>query len=127
MNITELTRSLISLRLSGMAGALDARILQAQVDKSPPIDLVAHLVNDELTKRADRLIARRIAQASFRDVGKTIDTFDFDFNKKMPRKAIFELASGRYIHAHEDVLLLGPPRVIWRRPLVMPLSRRVIG
>jgi DNA replication protein DnaC len=60
-------------------------------------------------RRGDRLIGRRIAQAAFRDAGKTIDTFDFDFNKKMDRKTIFNLATSSLVHAHEDVLLLGPP------------------
>lgn len=36
-------------------------------------------------------------------------TFDFDFNIKMNRKVIFDLATSAFVHAHEDVLLLGPP------------------
>ena len=109
MNITELQRALVSLRLSGMAAVIETRILQAQTDKVAYVDFVTALVSDELARRADRLIHRRITHAAFRDVGKTIDTFDFDFNKKMNRKAIFELAVSRFIHAHEDILLLGPP------------------
>jgi len=109
MNIIELKKALVSLRLSGMAAVIETRFLEAQTNKSAYIDVVATLVQDELTRRADRLIARRVAQATFRDVGKTIDTFDFDFNKKMNRKLIFELATSKFVHAHEDVLLLGPP------------------
>ena len=109
MNITELKRALTSLRLSGMAAVLETRILEAQTEKCAHIDLVTTLVADELTKRADRLIVRRVAHAAFRDVGRTIDTFDFEFNKKMNRKLIFELATSKFVHAHEDVLLLGPP------------------
>ena len=48
-------------------------------------------------------------QAGFRDVGKTLDTFDFDFNKKMNRRLVFELATGRFVTQHEDGLFLGPP------------------
>jgi DNA replication protein DnaC len=109
MNINELQKALVSLRLSGMAAVIETRLLQAQAEKSAYVDVIAALVNDELTRRADRLIARRVAQAAFRDVGKTIDTFDFDFNKKMNRKLIFELATTKFVHAREDVLLLGPP------------------
>ena len=109
MNIIELQRALVSLRLSGMAAVLETRILQAQVDKTAPIDLVAHLVKDELSRRADRLVSRRIISATFRDVGRTLDTFDFDFNRKMDRKVIFELATSKFIHDHQDVLFLGPP------------------
>ena len=109
MNIIELQRALVSLRLSGMAAVIETRLLQAQTDKTAPIDLVTALVADELTRRADRLIVRRVTHAAFRDVDRTIDTFDLDFNKKMNRKLIFELATSKFIHAHEDVLLLGPP------------------
>ena len=109
MNITELQRALTLLRLSGMAAALESRLLESQTERSAPIDLVAALVQDELTRRADRLIVRRVGQAGFRDAGKTLDTFDFDFNKKINRKALFEMATGRFVTAHEDVLLLGPP------------------
>ena len=109
MNIIELKKAFVSLRLSGIAAALDTRILQAQTDKVAYVDFLGTLVDDELTRRADRLIARRVAHAAFRDAGKTLDTFDFDFNKKMNRKLIFELATSKFVNAHEDVLLLGPP------------------
>ena len=80
MNLTELDRALRQLRLSGMAQVLEARILQAQKEQMPPIDLVASLVNDELTLRTDRLLDRRRKQAGFRDAGRTLDNFDFTFN-----------------------------------------------
>ncbi len=109
MNMIELTHALLKLRLGGMATALEARLLQAQAEKLPPIDLVSALVNDELIRRSDRLIERRLKQASFRDPNKTLDAFNFDFNKKMDRRLIFELATGRLITQHEDALFLGPP------------------
>jgi DNA replication protein DnaC len=109
MNIVELKHALVTLRLSAMASVVETRILEAQTDKRAYLDFLTALVVDELDKRADRLIGRRIRHAAFRDVGKTIDTFDFDFNKKMNRKTIFELATTKFVNAHEDVLLLGPP------------------
>ncbi len=60
-------------------------------------------------RRADRLIERRTKHAGFRDAGKTLDAFDFDFNKKMDRKLIFELATGNFITQRADALFLGPP------------------
>ncbi len=109
MNMNELGRALRSLRLSGMADALDARLLEAQAEKTPPIDLLSRLVNDELVRRQDRLLSRRRKLAEFRDAGKMLDSFDFDFNKKMDRRLVFELATGRFIAQHEDALFLGPP------------------
>ena len=109
MTLAELDRALRQLRLSGMAAALEARLHQAQADRIAPLDLVATLVTDELVRRQDRLLARRHTQARFRDVGKTLDTFDFSFNRKLDRALVFTLATGRFIAAHDDALLLGPP------------------
>jgi DNA replication protein DnaC len=109
MNLTELEHSLRQLRLSGMASTLQTRLAHAQAEKMPPIDLVAVLVGDELQRRRDRLLERRIKQAEFRDHGKTLDSFDFDFNKKMNRSLVFDLATGRFVEQHEDALFLGPP------------------
>jgi DNA replication protein DnaC len=109
MNLIELDRALRKLRLSGMANVLETRLRQAQTDKLAPIDLVSMLVSDELVCRQDRLFARRIKQARFRDAERSLDSFDFDFNKKMNRALIYELATARFIGQREDVLLLGPP------------------
>jgi DNA replication protein DnaC len=109
MNLVELHRALRQLRCSGMAAGLEARLLEAQTAPLPPIDFLSTLVGDELLRRQDRLLTRRVQQAGFRDQGKTLDTFDFDFNKKMNRRLVFELATGRFVAQHEDGLLLGPP------------------
>ena len=109
MTLAELDRALRQLRLSGMADGLEARLRQAQAERLVPLDLVATLVTDELVRRQDRLLARRRTQARFRDPGKTLDTFDFDFNRKVDRALVFTLATGRFIATHEDALFLGPP------------------
>lgn len=109
MNLTELDHALRKLRLSGMAAVLDTRLRQAQSQPLPPIDLVSALVNDELQQRQDRLLERRRKLARFRDTDRSLDTFDFSFNKKMNRALVFELATARFIAQREDVLLLGPP------------------
>ena len=109
MNLVELQRSLRQLRLGGMARALEPRLLEAQSAQMAPIDFLSTLVSDELTIRADRLLQRRIQQARFRDADKTLDAFDFDFNKKMNRRLVFELATAQFIDRREDALFLGPP------------------
>ena len=109
MNLTELDHALRQLRLSGMADVLEIRLRQAQSEQCPPIDLVSALVNDELQRRQDRLLERRRKLARFRDPDRSLDTFDFSFNKKMNRALVFELATARFITQREDVLFLGPP------------------
>jgi IstB-like ATP binding protein len=67
MNLVELQRALRQLRCSGMAAGLETRLLQAQTEKLAPIDFLSTLVHDELLRRQDRLLERRIKQAGFRD------------------------------------------------------------
>ncbi|MGA7767660.1 MAG: ATP-binding protein [Candidatus Sulfotelmatobacter sp.] len=58
-----------------------------------PIDLISCLVSDELARRGERLLERRKKQAQFRDAQKTLDNFDFNFNKKMNRSLVLDLAT----------------------------------
>ena len=67
MNLIEMNRALRQLRLGGMAAVLETRLRQAQAEAMAPIDLIACLISDELTRRGDRLLERRRKQADFRD------------------------------------------------------------
>jgi DNA replication protein DnaC len=109
MNLVEVDRALRKLRLSGMADVLETRLRQAQSEKMAPLDVVAALVSDELQRRQDRLFARRTKKARFRDLDRSLDSFDFAFNKKMNRALVYELATARFIAQREDALFLGPP------------------
>ena len=109
MNLIELAHALRQLRLGGMAAVLEIRLQQAQAEAMAPIDLLSSLVCDELTRRGDRLLERRRKQAGFRDQQKTLDNFDFSFNKKLNRSLVFDLATANFIARREDALFLGPP------------------
>ena len=109
MNVIELKRALGQLRLGGIAAVLETRLHQAQVEPMAPIDLISCLVSDELTRRGDRLLERRRKEAQFRDPKATLDNFDFNFNKKMNRSLVFDLATAAFVSKHEDALFLGPP------------------
>jgi len=109
MNLIELNRALRQLRLGAMAAVLETRLQQAQAEPMAPIDLISCLVTDELNRRSERLLDRRRKQAHFRDPNKTLESFDFQFNKKMNRSLVFDLASGAFIARREDALFLGPP------------------
>ena len=109
MNLIELNRALRQLRLGGIAAVLETRLQQAQAEPMAPIDFLSCLVSDEMTRRGDRLLERRRKQAQFRDPHRTLDNFDFNFNKKMNRSLVFDLATGAFIARHEDALFLGPP------------------
>src|SRR5256884_508641 len=126
MNLIELNRSLRQLRLGGIAAVLETRLLQAQAEPMAPIDFLSCLVCDELTRRGDRLLERRRKQAQFRDPQKTLDNFDFNFNKKMNRSLVFDLATATFIARREDALFLGPPGA-GKSHLAQAIGQAVIG
>jgi DNA replication protein DnaC len=108
MNLIELQHALRQLRLGGIATVLETRLRQAQTEAMAPIDLISCLVADELSRRGDRLLERRRKQAAFRDPQKTLDHFDFNFNPKMNRSMVYDLATCAFIGKREDALFLGP-------------------
>jgi DNA replication protein DnaC len=107
VNPTLLTK-LRHLRLSGMAEALPARLAQAESGSLSVLEFLELLVEDELHRRADRLFARRVKQATIVTI-KELKDFDWSFNPKIPKSKLVELASGRFVAQRADALLIGPP------------------
>jgi DNA replication protein DnaC len=64
------------------------------------------LTERELIEREARAAERRIKAAGF-GVIKTIDTFDFKAQPSINESLVKELLGGKYIDAHENVLLIG--------------------
>jgi DNA replication protein DnaC len=106
----QLATRLRHLRLSGMAEALPLRVEQAKAAPLDPLDFLDLLVQDELTRRADRLFTRRLKQAGIAQV-KELSTFDWTFNPKIPRARLTDLATARFIRDHQGALLIGPPGI----------------
>jgi DNA replication protein DnaC len=104
----ELERKLRYLRLSGMVQALPARTQEAVHHQLSHVDFLELLVEDELSRRRDRLFARRLKQAGIPEV-KTLDTYDWSFNPQVPKALILDLATARFVKEHGGLLLIGPP------------------
>lgn len=100
--------TLRKLRLSGLARSLDVRLQEAQGNQLGHLEFLELILQDELHIRNGRLIDRRCKAADFRDK-RTLDGFDFSFNPSIPRKTVYELATGRFIREARDVLWVGPP------------------
>jgi len=105
-----LETALKRLRLSGLAGTLEVRLQEAAAGRLSHEEFLELLLQDELVVRRERLIARRVKAAAFRDT-KTLEDFDWSFNKSVKRDEIYELATGRFIREAGDVLFIGPPGV----------------
>jgi len=103
-----LSRALRHLRLSGLLETLELRLQEAAGNGLNHVEFLELVLQDELAVRSDRQVQRRVKAARFRDQ-KTLDQFDWSFNPAIPRKQIYELASGRFIREARDTLLIGPP------------------
>ena len=106
----QLVPKLKQLRLSGILETLELRNRQALEEKLSYIDFLERLLEDEVERRAQKQLALRLRRASF-DLEKTLEGFDFSFNASVHRQQIFELATGRFIERHENVLIQGPAGV----------------
>lgn len=107
---TDLIPTLRKLRLSGLAGSLELRLQEAAGNRLSHLEFLELILQDELYVRQERLLARRVKAAGFRDL-KTLDGFDFSFNPSINRKQVYELATGKFIDQARDLLLAGPPGV----------------
>ncbi|MBP9035274.1 MAG: IS21-like element helper ATPase IstB [Pseudomonadales bacterium] len=108
MSITELEQALRSLRLSGMIAPLPARALAVASHEMDFLEAFGCLVQDELDRRRSRLLQRRFALSGLPE-RKDLKDFDWTYNPRLPRRAVLELATLKFIEAREDALLIGAP------------------
>ena len=108
MSITELERALRSLRLSGMSATLEARALQVGSHEMDFIEAFSWLIQDELDRRRSRLLDRRYTLSGLAE-RKDLKDFDWSYNPRVPKRDVLELATLKFIAAHDDALLIGPP------------------
>jgi len=106
----DIQQSLKSLRLGGMANTLQKRHQEAKANELDYIDFLELLIDDEITRRRDNLLNRRMKLAKFPFL-RTIDEFDFSFNPGINKKEIMSLLNCNFVHKSNNVLLIGPPGV----------------
>ena len=71
------------------------------------IEFLSLLLQDEVLGRENKKLMARIKRAHLRG-DKTLESFDFNFNPKINRLQIQELASCRFINEKSPVLIVGP-------------------
>ena len=106
----KLADMLRQLRLSGLTASLEVRLQEATANQLNHAEFLELILQDELAVRYERMVERRTRAACFREQ-KTLEDFDWQFNRSVKRKQIFDLAAGEFVRRHRDVLLLGPPGV----------------
>lgn len=119
-----LAEYLKKLRLSGMAQTLEVRLQEAAANRLNHAEFLELVLADELAVRQERLIARGLKAATFREQ-KTLEDFLWDFNRSIKKKQVFDLAAGGFVRQHRDVLLVGPPGV-GKSHLIQAIGRQLV-
>lgn len=110
MSSTDLGQTLKTLRLSGLWETLDIRVQQAVEEGLDLHEFLFRLLQDEVDRRGAKSLERRVKLANF-EGPKSLDSFDFKFNSTLPRNELIEIATCRFMDAHENVILVGPAGV----------------
>ncbi len=108
MSMIELHKALRGLRLSGMSATLEARALQVASHECNFIEGLSWLVQDELDRRRSRLLERRFTQSGLPE-RKALTEIDWQYNPKLPKRDVLELATLKFADAKENALLIGKP------------------
>jgi DNA replication protein DnaC len=98
------------LKLRTFESILDNYLEIAARDKKSTIEILDYLVDQELRSKEGRSLALRMRKAGF-PMEKRLDDFDFGFQPSLDKGIIKEIASLKFIHNAENVVLLGPPGV----------------
>jgi len=96
-----------ALRIPITPDALDAALLRAEKEALPYLSFLDLVLGDQATKRRERSIERRIHDAHFAET-KTLEAFDWDFNKKaIDRQQMEQLATGDFIERRTNLIMIG--------------------
>jgi DNA replication protein DnaC len=94
------------LRIPITSEELDHAIAAAEREGLSFLNAVDRLLGEQAARRRDRGIKRRIRAAHFAE-HKTLETFDWKFNKTINRTQCEQLATGDFIRRRTNVILVG--------------------
>lgn len=109
-NLAVLKPLLIRLKLSGILESLDERLSQAVKEKWDFTNFLLTLFNDEIERREHKQMGLRLSRSELAPE-KTLETFDFTFNRKIHEPTIREIATCTFVDKKENVFLVGPSGV----------------
>ena len=110
METTLIINKLSKLKLSGMTETLEQRLDTAMKEKWSYSTLLEMLFTDEIEYRGHKQLMLRLAKSRL-DLDKTMETFDFSFNNKVPATLVRELSSCAFIEKKQNIFILGPSGV----------------
>ena len=98
------------LKLRTIESILDNYLEITAKENKSTIEILDYLVDQELRSKEGRSLALRTRKAGFPMEKRLVD-FDFGFQPSLDKGIINDIASLKFIHNAENVVLLGPPGV----------------
>ncbi|MCH7857892.1 MAG: ATP-binding protein [Gemmatimonadetes bacterium] len=95
------------LKMEAALTALDPVLEEAQKAGKLTVQVLDELLGIELAARFERRVTTNLKLSGL-PRPKTLEEFDFDAQPQVPRDVVAELATLRFLHNGENVLLLGP-------------------
>ena len=98
------------LKLDTIEGIVDNYLEVATKDGKTSMEVLDYLIDQERLTKDNAARERKMRLAMF-PVQKRVKDFDFDFQPSIDKTVISDLASLRFVHNTENVVLMGPPGV----------------
>jgi len=99
-----------TLQMEAALSALDGVLEQGQKKEQTPVEVLDALLSRERQVRFERRVATYLRLSGISQPKRLAD-FDFEAQPQLPKAVVDELATLRFVHQGENVLLLGPPGV----------------
>lgn len=99
-----------ALKLDAALTELDPLLEAAAREERTPTWLLDRLLTIERTHRFERRVAANLKLSGI-PAKKTLDDFDYEAQPSVPKTTIDELATLRFLHHGQNVLILGPTGV----------------
>lgn len=96
-----------TLRLTGMAIALEEQEQLPDIEAMPFADRLGLLVDREETERQNRLLRSRLSRAKLRQ-SACLEDIDYKTPRGLDKSLMTELGTGQWIREHLNLLITGP-------------------
>ena len=105
-----LKTKLRQFKLAGIVKSLEIRNKFAIDNNISYLEFMELLMDDELVNRKANSFGKRLIKSKINTI-KCIDEFDFNYQPKLNKKLILDLASCRFINENTNIVLMGKPGV----------------
>ena len=104
--LARLRQHIAFLGLTRTLHELDERLAWATRERPGPTALLEHVLGIEAAHKLEQRIARRIDQSGLAEK-KSLEIFDWDFQPKLDKSLVLELARLDFVRRHDDLVITG--------------------